>query len=47
MVDGLSYGDEKRFLLGTDSGALRPLPLDWAITVSGIFSGPILVASGK
>jgi len=48
MVDGLSYGDEKRFLLRVPTAVLfGPLPLVWAITVSGIFSGPILVASGK
>tara|TARA_Y100001970_G_scaffold190039_1_gene231084 strand:- start:17190 stop:18068 length:879 start_codon:yes stop_codon:yes gene_type:complete len=48
MVDGLSYGDEKRFLLRVPTAVLfGPLPLVWAITVSGIFSGPILVTSGR
>ena len=48
MVDGLSYGDEKRFLLRVPSAVLfGPLPLVWATIVSGTFCGPVLVASGR
>tara|TARA_B100000579_G_scaffold278321_1_gene230234 strand:- start:370 stop:1251 length:882 start_codon:yes stop_codon:yes gene_type:complete len=46
MVDGLSYGDEKRFLLRVPSAiAIGPLMLLWAVVVLGLISGPILVAS--
>jgi hypothetical protein len=46
MVDGLSYGDEKRFLLRVPSAiAIGPLILLWAVVVLGLISGPITVAS--
>tara|TARA_B100001250_G_scaffold17568_1_gene15275 strand:+ start:27562 stop:28443 length:882 start_codon:yes stop_codon:yes gene_type:complete len=46
MVDGLSYGDEKRFLLRVPSAiAIGPLILLWAVVVLGLISGPIAVAS--
>ena len=48
MVDGLSYGDEKRFLLRVPSAVLvGPLPLVWAISVFGTFAGPILFAADR
>ncbi len=48
MVDGLSYGDEKRFLLRVPSAiAIGPLILLWAVVVLGLISGPIAVASAN
>ena len=46
MVDGLSYGDEKRFLLRVPSAiVIGPLILLWAVVVFGLIAGPIAVAS--
>ena len=48
MVDGLSYGDEKRFLLRVPSAILvGPLALVWAAVLVGVSCGPILVASNN
>jgi len=48
MVDGLNYGDEKRFLLRVPSAVLvGPLPLVWSIGVFGTFAGPILFATNR
>ena len=48
MVDGLSYGDEKRFLLRVPSAVLiGPLPVVWVVMVVGSISGPLLVATGR
>ena len=46
MVDGLSYGDERRFLLRAPGPILfGPLILVWALVVLGSTSGPLLLAS--
>ena len=46
MVDGLSYGDEKRFLLRVPSAiVIGPLILLWAVVVFGLIAGPIAVVS--
>ena len=46
MVDGLSYGDERRFLLRAPGAVLLgPLPVVWALVVLGVVSGPLLIAS--
>ena len=46
MVDGLSYGDERRFLLRAPAAILLgTLPLVWALVVLGVVSGPLLLAS--
>ena len=46
MIDGISYGDERRFLLRIPSAILiGPLALVWGIVILGVFSGPIFVAS--
>jgi len=46
MVDGLSYGNERRFLLRAPGAILvGPLPLVWALVVLGATSGPLLLAS--
>jgi hypothetical protein len=48
MVDGLSYGNERRFLLRAPGAILvGPLPLVWALVVFGATSGPLLLASDK
>ncbi|HJL99279.1 MAG TPA: hypothetical protein QF846_06465, partial [Acidimicrobiales bacterium] len=48
MVDGISYGDEKRFLLRIPSAILiGPIALVWGVVILGAFAGPILVASGN
>lgn len=48
MVDGLSYGNERRFLLRAPGAILvGPLPLVWALVVLGATSGPLLLASGN
>ena len=48
MVDGISYGDEKRFLLRIPSAILiGPLVLVWGIVILSICSGPILVVSNN
>lgn len=46
-VDGASYGDEKRFLLRAPGPVVLALgPLAWALTVTGVVVGPLLLASG-
>ena len=46
MVDGLSYGDERRFLLRAPGAVLLgPLPVVWALVVLAVVSGPLLIAS--
>ena len=48
MVDGISYGDEKRFLLRIPSAILiGPIALVWGVVILGAFAGPILFASGN
>ena len=44
FVDGSSYGDESRFLLGTPGALLLgPIQLVWAVIVSGALAGPLLL----
>lgn len=46
MVDGLSYGDEKRFLLRVPGAiVVGPLMLLWVVVVLSFFAGPIAVVS--
>jgi hypothetical protein len=46
LVDGLSYGDERRVLLRVPLVLLMgPLPLTWAATVAAIAAGPLLLAA--
>ena len=48
MVDGISYGDEKRFLLRIPSAILvGPLALVWGIVILSASSGPICIVSGN
>ncbi len=43
FVDGSSYGDERRFLLGTPGALLvGPLLIVWAVVVAGALAGPLL-----
>jgi len=42
FVDGSSYGDERRFLLGTPGALLvGPLLIVWVVTVAGAIAGPL------
>ena len=44
FVDGSSYGDESRFLLGTPGALLLgPIQLVWAVIVIGALAGPLLL----
>lgn len=44
FVDGSSYGDESRFLLGTPGALLLgPIQLVWAVIVAGAVAGPLLL----
>lgn len=44
FVDGSSYGDEARFLLGTPGALLLgPIQLVWAVIVAGALAGPLLL----
>jgi hypothetical protein len=46
LVDGLSYGDERRMMLRPPFGLyLGPLPLVWVLTVAGATAGPLLLAA--
>ena len=46
LVDGLSYGDERRLLLKPPFALyLGPLPLAWLAVVAGASAGPLLLAS--
>ena len=46
MVDGVSYGDERRLLLRPPFGLyLGPLPLVWSAIVVGATAGPLLLAA--
>ena len=48
LVDGLSYGNERRLLLRCPSALyLGPLPLAWVVTVSGAWLGPIFLVNGQ
>ncbi|MCP3939218.1 MAG: hypothetical protein GY708_28040 [Actinomycetia bacterium] len=47
-IDGASYGDEIRFTLRTPLAlALIGLPLGWAVLVTGVLTGPILLANER
>lgn len=44
FVDGSSYGDERRFMLGTPGPLLLgPLAIVWAVIVIGATAGPLLL----
>jgi hypothetical protein len=44
FADGASYGDERRFLLRAPGAyLLGPIPLAWAVVVTGLCAGPLLV----
>jgi hypothetical protein len=46
MVDGISYGDERRLLLRAPLPLLlAPVPLSWIAVVAGVVSGPLLLAA--
>lgn len=48
MVDGASYGDERRMLLRPPTRlALSAVPFAWAIAVAGITAGPLLLATER
>ena len=48
MVDGLSYGNERRMLLRTPFLlAIAPIPLVWAVVVAGIAGPAVLWANGE
>ena len=48
IVDGLSYGDERRLMLRPPFGLyLGLLQLVWALVVVGIAAGPLLLAAQK
>jgi hypothetical protein len=48
LVDGLSYGNERRLLLRCPSALyLGPLPLAWLMTVSGAWLGPIFLLNSQ
>lgn len=46
IVDGLSYGDERRMMLRVPFAlCLGPLPLVWTLAVAGAATGPLLLAA--
>jgi hypothetical protein len=46
LVDGSSYGDERRLPLRTPAGLLLgPVELAWAAVVAGVAAGPLLLAA--
>ncbi len=48
FVDGSSYGDEARFLLGTPGALLLgPIQLVWAVIVVGSLGGPLLLLAQR
>jgi len=48
FVDGSSYGDERRFLLGTPGPLLLgPLAIVWICIVGGAVTGPLLLLSQR
>jgi hypothetical protein len=48
MVDGSSYGAERRFALRVPLVVLLgPAEAAWAVAVAGLASGPLLLASGR
>jgi hypothetical protein len=48
FVDGASYGAERRWALRIPAALLfGPLPLAWAVIVTGVAAGPLLLASGR
>jgi hypothetical protein len=48
FVDGVSYGDERRFPLRPPVLLLAgPIPLTWAAVVAGVVAGPLLLATGR
>ena len=48
FVDGSSYGDERRFMLGTPGPLLLgPLAIVWAVIVAGAAAGPMLLLAQR
>lgn len=48
MVDGASYGDERRMLLRPPTRlAFGAVPFAWAIAVAGVTAGPLLLATAR
>ena len=48
FVDGSSYGDERRFMLGTPGPLLLgPLAIVWAVIVTGAVAGPLLLLAQR
>lgn len=48
FADGLSYGDERRFLLRPSGPVmLAMLPLTWAVTVAALWAPPLLLADRR
>ena len=46
FIDAPSYGDERRFSLRAPAALLfGPIPLAWLVTVTGIATGPLLLAA--
>lgn len=47
LVNGAAYGSERRHLLRPPLALLvAPIPLAWAVLVTGMAAGPLLLASG-
>ena len=47
LVNGAAYGNERRHLLRPPLALLvAPIPLAWALLVTGMAAGPLLLASG-
>ena len=48
FVDGSSYGDERRFMLGTPGPLLLgPLAIVWVVIVAGSVAGPLLLLTQR
>ena len=48
FVDGSSYGDERRFILGTPGPLLLgPLAIVWVVIVTGATAGPLLLLAQR
>lgn len=46
FIDAPSYGDERRFSIRAPAALLfGPIPLAWLVTVTGIATGPLLLAA--
>ncbi|HSH22523.1 MAG TPA: hypothetical protein VK975_00485 [Acidimicrobiales bacterium] len=48
LVNGASYGDERRHLLRPPSALVAgPVPLAWLVLVAAVTGGPLLLAAGR